>query len=131
MLQADWCNSNLLSGLVGSLIGGGMSFLGSAFQVKRQQAMVSYERRDAQRREMNSIKFLLKMAKTDNQYAELGLRLRRFFVDNPDRLEAEPSNAEFFKKYLSEISSLVPPAPDFWSEPKTGKMKLDDDLLKP
>jgi hypothetical protein len=133
--MSSWTDASVLipaaAGLVGALIGGLCTIWGASRQVRAQSDQQRREKREAVARQMEGLKILLKRAKTPSQLTEVAFRLRRFFVDNPERLYAEPGHVEFFDTYLAPLSEANPPSDAYWSDQFLLGFLTDEDRLKP
>ena len=105
-----------VSGLVGALIGGLCSIWAARSQVRAQSTEQKREVREYLAQQMLGLKIQLKAAKTPMQCTEVAMRLRRFFLENPERLNAEPTHREFFDEHLAPLSELRPPSDLYWTD---------------
>jgi len=82
---------------------------------------------------MRGLKIQIRAATTPPQCTEVAMRLRRFFIDNPERLSAEEIHREFFDEHLAPLSELRPPADGYWSDTRMMSFwaGADEDGLKP
>jgi hypothetical protein len=120
-----------VSGLVGAAIGGLCTIWAATRQLNAQWKQEKRERREAVARQMEGAKVLIRNAKRPAQCTEAALRLRRFFVDNPQRLYAEPGHVEFFETYLAPLSEGTPPSDLYWTDLRMLGFLTDGDRLKP
>lgn len=120
-----------VSGLVGAAIGGLCTIWAATRQLNAQWKQEKRERREAVARQMEGVKVVIKNAKRPAQCTEAALRLRRFFVDNPERLYAEPDHVKFFETYLAPLSDQTPSSDSYWTDERTFGFLTDEDQPKP
>ena len=117
------------AGLIGAMLGGFCAILASYIQVKIQFKQQNGDRRAAVSRQMDGLRVFLKNAKTAAQCTEVALGLRRFFMENPERL-SEPENREFFSDYLAVLCERTPPSDGYWTDHRMLCFLSDEDNLK-
>jgi hypothetical protein len=110
------------AGLIGAAVGGLFTIWAASRQTRLQFEQQKREAREAVARQMEGLKFLIKDAKTPPKCTAVALRLREFFVTNPERLNAEPEHREFFEKYLTD---------QYWTDAQMLGFWTDADNLKP
>jgi len=80
---------------------------------------------------MEGLKVSIRSATRPEQCTDVALKLRRFFVDNPERLSAEPQHLDFFQSYLAVLCEMTPPANAYWTEDLMRRFRADGEKLKP
>jgi hypothetical protein len=131
--MSPWTNPPVLisvaTALIGAAVGGACSVLAASVQVRKQFEQQRRERREAISRQMEGLRVFLKAAKTPAQCTEVAFALRRFFMENPERL-SESENREFFNKYLATLCERTPPSDAYWTVLRSLGFLTDEDQLK-